>query len=261
MAGATDGLAMGYPPFLHSIPQAGGERRSTPMICGMPWPMMVMIVSISRHGNDIQASTRRCTAIELLEDLGVLVKETNTFQYRHEGKERFRIMGEQVRAFVPAPLPPANPPLAMRGPTVELHAGAVAALSRLAVAGMMVPSTNWFLYGFVRKEAVITSLENGLHCGLLLLEHPGRAAMLADGDPRALEHRPVGGEVALDDQDAVGGFERAVDGVDDVLVGELHLHVLEAEHGASHSSSHICDSGLHYGCDSVARPSDRAHSC
>ena len=51
-----------------------------PMICGMPWPMMVMIVSSgSRHGNDIQASTRRCTAIELLEDLGVLVKETNTF--------------------------------------------------------------------------------------------------------------------------------------------------------------------------------------
>ena len=97
-----------------------------PMICGMPWPMMVMIVS--RHGNDIQASTRRCTAIELLEDLGVLVKETNTFYYRHEGKERFRIMGEQVHAFVPDPLPPANPPLAMRGPAGELHAGALAAL-------------------------------------------------------------------------------------------------------------------------------------
>ena len=80
MAGASDGLAMGYPPFHHSIPQAGVERRSMPMICGMPWPMMVMIVSSSsRPGNDIQASTRRCTTIELLEDLGVLVKETNTF--------------------------------------------------------------------------------------------------------------------------------------------------------------------------------------
>ena len=48
-----------------------------PMICGMPWPMTVMIVS--RPRNDIRASTRRCTAIELLENLGVLVKETNTF--------------------------------------------------------------------------------------------------------------------------------------------------------------------------------------
>ena len=28
-------------------------------------------------------------------------------------------MGEQVRAFVPAPLPPSDPPLAMRGPTVN----------------------------------------------------------------------------------------------------------------------------------------------
>ena len=66
-------------------------------------------------------------------------------------------MGEQVRAFVPDPLPPANPPLALRGPAGELHAGALAALSRLAVAGTMVPSTDWFLYGFVRKEAVVTS--------------------------------------------------------------------------------------------------------
>ena len=105
------------------------------------------------------------------------------------------------------------------------------------------------------------ALENGLQCGLFLLEHPGRAAMLADGDPRALEHRPVGGEVALDDQDAAGGFERAVDGVDHVLVGELHLHVLEAN-TALHILRHtFAIAGLHYGCDSVARPSDRAHSC
>ena len=34
-----------------------------PMICGMPWPTMVIMVnSSSRPGNDIQASTRRCTA-------------------------------------------------------------------------------------------------------------------------------------------------------------------------------------------------------
>ena len=48
-------------------------------------------------------------------------------------------MGEQVRAFVPGPLPPVNPPLALRGPVGELHAGALAALPRLAVAGTMVP--------------------------------------------------------------------------------------------------------------------------
>ena len=75
-------------------------------------------------------------------------------------------MGEQVRAFVPDPLPPANPPLAMRGPAGELHAGALAALSRLAVAGTMVPSTDWFLYGFVRKEAAVTSQIEGVQATL-----------------------------------------------------------------------------------------------
>ena len=77
-----------------------------------------------------------------------------------------RTMGEDVRAFVPDPLTPANPPLAMHGPALELHAGALAALSRLAVAGMMVPSTDWFLYGFVRKEAVLTSQIEGVQATL-----------------------------------------------------------------------------------------------
>jgi len=82
---------------------------------------------------------------------------------------RYRItstMGEQVHAFVPDPLPPANPPLALHGPATELHAGALAALSRLAVAGTMVPSTDWFLYGFVRKEAVLTSQIEGVQATL-----------------------------------------------------------------------------------------------
>ena len=77
---------------------------------------------------------------------------------------RYRItstLGEEVRAFVPDPLPPADPPLAMDTSIASSHAGALAALSRLAVAGAMVPDTEWFLYGFVRKEAVITSQIEG----------------------------------------------------------------------------------------------------
>jgi Fic family protein len=48
----------------------------------------------------------------------------------------------------------------------ELHATATTALARLAVAGMMVPSPDWFLYGFVRKEAVITSQIEGTQATL-----------------------------------------------------------------------------------------------
>ena len=82
---------------------------------------------------------------------------------------RYRItstLGEEVRAFVPEPLPPADPPLAMDASIASSHAGALAALSRLAVAGAMVPDTEWFLYGFVRKEAVITSQIEGTQATL-----------------------------------------------------------------------------------------------
>ena len=75
--------------------------------------------------------------------------------------------GETVRAFIPVPLPPRDPPLRIRGRMVEIHADAAAALGRLAVAGAMVPSANWFLYGFVRKETVISSQIEGTQATLM----------------------------------------------------------------------------------------------
>ncbi|MCY3776499.1 MAG: Fic family protein [Candidatus Aminicenantes bacterium] len=75
-------------------------------------------------------------------------------------------LGEEVRAFVPYPLPPADPPLALDGAAAELEAAAKAALARLAVAGSMVLSIDWFLYGFVRKEAVVTSQIEGTQATL-----------------------------------------------------------------------------------------------
>ncbi len=71
-----------------------------------------------------------------------------------------------MRAFVPYPLPPTEPPLVMDGPTSDIHADAMAELARLNVAGSMVPSPNWFLYGFVRKEAVVTSQIEGTQATL-----------------------------------------------------------------------------------------------
>ncbi|NLW51634.1 MAG: Fic family protein [Candidatus Brocadiaceae bacterium] len=80
---------------------------------------------------------------------------------------QIRVGGENVRAFVPYPLPPENPPLRMEGPLEARHTAALAALSRLNVAGAMVPSPEWFLYGFVRKEAVISSQIEGTQATLM----------------------------------------------------------------------------------------------
>jgi Fic family protein len=76
------------------------------------------------------------------------------------------LAGEAVRAFVPHPLPPARPPLALNAALVERLTAASAALDRLALAGAMVPSADWFLYGFVRKEAVLSSQIEGTQATL-----------------------------------------------------------------------------------------------
>jgi len=75
--------------------------------------------------------------------------------------------GETVNAFIPVPLPPRNPSLQIEGDLARFHSEALAAVGRLAVAGAMVPSANWFLYGFTRKEAVISSQIEGTQATLM----------------------------------------------------------------------------------------------
>lgn len=77
-----------------------------------------------------------------------------------------RAGNEEVRAFVPEPLPPKNPPLVLDEAMAALHAEAVAAVGQLGVAGAMVPSAEWFLYGFVRKEALVSSEIEGTQATL-----------------------------------------------------------------------------------------------
>lgn len=73
--------------------------------------------------------------------------------------------GETVQAFVPAPLPVANPPIDGAAFAPRL-AAAEAAVRHLELAAQMVPSIDWFLYGFVRKEAVLTSQIEGTQATL-----------------------------------------------------------------------------------------------
>ena len=73
---------------------------------------------------------------------------------------------ETVQAFLPASLPPCDPPLLIEGQLAVRLAAAEQALSRLELAGAMVPSLDWFLYAFVRKEAVISSQIEGTQATL-----------------------------------------------------------------------------------------------
>ncbi len=73
--------------------------------------------------------------------------------------------GEEVNAFMPARLPPSNPPLELRQLSPQLKR-AEASLSRLELAGEMIPSIEWFIYAFVRKEAVLSSQIEGTQATL-----------------------------------------------------------------------------------------------
>lgn len=81
--------------------------------------------------------------------------------------DRTAVGGETVAAFVPAPLPPTEPPIALDGALAEALDRAAQALVRLGLAGEMVPSLDWFLYAFVRKEAVLSSQIEGTQATLV----------------------------------------------------------------------------------------------
>ncbi len=81
--------------------------------------------------------------------------------------ERTTIAGEEVAAFVPAPLPPADPALLLDSAFADRLRAAEQALTRLELAGEMVPSLDWFIYAFVRKEAVLSSQIEGTQATLV----------------------------------------------------------------------------------------------
>jgi Fic family protein len=99
--------------------------------------------------------------------------------------EQTSTAGETVNAFVPAPLPPRDPPLALDTELSSLLQRAEAAIARLKLAGTMVPSLDWLLYSFVRKEAVVSSQIEGTQAtlvDLLMYEAAGKAETVDDED-------------------------------------------------------------------------------
>ncbi len=87
-------------------------------------------------------------------------------------------VGEAFRAFVPAPLPPA-PPIDWTPRLRAKFDAALVAVGRLDALTDLLPNASLVLYGFVRKEAVLSSMIEGTQASLadLLLfelhEEPG----------------------------------------------------------------------------------------
>lgn len=87
-------------------------------------------------------------------------------------------VGETVRAFVPAPLPP-RPEIEWSATLRQQFEKAHLALGRLDGLSGFVPDTGIFLYAYVRKEAVLSSMIEGTQSSLTdllmyeLVQQPG----------------------------------------------------------------------------------------
>lgn len=114
---------------------------------------------------------------------------------------------EQVRAFIPYPLPPAAP-IDLTGARQRLLERATLALGRLDSITLLLPDPELFLYAYVRREAVLSSQIEGTQSSLsdLLLfeleEAPGApfddvvevsnyVAALEHGVARLRDHFPL----------------------------------------------------------------------
>ncbi len=73
--------------------------------------------------------------------------------------------GEQVRAFVPHPLPP-RPPVDLSGGRQRLLEQAILACGRLDGLSSLLPAPDLFLYAYVRREAVLSSQIEGTQSSL-----------------------------------------------------------------------------------------------
>lgn len=91
--------------------------------------------------------------------------------------------GEEVRAFLPAALPP-NPPVSLSGDLRQSLESALLALGRLDSVSTLLPDRSVFLYSYVRKEAVLSSQIEGTQSSLseLLLFELDDAPGAPDGD-------------------------------------------------------------------------------
>lgn len=137
--------------------------------------------------------------------------------------------GEEVRAFVPHPLPP-EPKASLEGDLREIHDEANRALGRLDAVSIVLPDKELFLYFYVRKEAVLSSQIEGTQSSLSDLLRYERAETAGVSDDSAEVFRYV--------KALTHGLKRLREDdfpVSNRLIREVHAILMEEGRGSSKS--------------------------
>ena len=146
------------------------------------------------------------------------------------------VAGEVVQAYVPAPLPPKLSDKELAGLNEHLQ-DAQTALARLDLAGAMIPSLDWFIYAFVRKEALVSSEIEGTQATLV--------------DVLSYEHTQQHGSSSFEDIEEVTNYIQAISyGLDQIrtrrglpisvrLLNESHRILMHGVRGADKQPGEI----------------------
>jgi Fic family protein len=160
----------------------------------------------------------------------VLNKEVRSVKRGSTGRYLVTTGGdEEVRAFIPNPLPP-DPPVDLSNARQRLLERAALALGRLDSITLLLPDPNIFLYAYVRREAVLSSQIEGTQSSLadlLLFELEGAPGVPFDD---VIE---VSGYVAAMEH----GIARLREGfpLSSRLMREMHQVLLSRGRGSEHS--------------------------
>ena len=136
------------------------------------------------------------------------------------------VTGEPVRAFIPPPLPP-NPPLELAGLYQHLDR-ANQALGRLDGLTTLLPNTKFFLYLYIRKEALLSSQIEGTQSSfsdLLLFENDAEPSVPID-DVEEVSNYVAAMQHGL--RRIAGGFPLSLR-----LIREIHAILLRGGRGAN----------------------------
>jgi Fic family protein len=121
------------------------------------------------------------------------------------------------RAFLPQPLPPADPPIEMTLARTRLLSDATLALGRLDGAAQLLPNPDLFVGMYVRREAVLSSQIEGTQASLT--------------DVLVFEVEEDGNEHPVDVVEVVNHIQAMNHGLERLPTFPLSLHLIKEIHG------------------------------
>lgn len=146
------------------------------------------------------------------------------------------VAGESVKAFVPNNVPPNLSKKELSGLEHQLQEAELG-LTKLQIAGQMIPSIDWFIYALIRKEALLSSEIEGTQATLI--------------DIFSYEHLNQPGDSAVDDIEEVANYVNAINYAFNELenpqglplsirlLNQCHLRLMQGARGANKQPGEI----------------------